>query len=83
MAALQFWIRGELGTEQCERLTEIGARAVPMARNGNGNGDDGELRRTAWTMIEARPGEPETERARLAALIGAEPDEITGPYALH
>ncbi|HEY2477805.1 MAG TPA: hypothetical protein VGI17_03665 [Solirubrobacterales bacterium] len=81
MAALQFWIRGELGAEQCERLTEIGARAVPMARNGNG--DDGELRRAAWTMIEARPGEPETERARLAALIGAETDELTGPYAFH
>jgi hypothetical protein len=80
MAALQFWIRGDLGSEQCERLLEIGARAVPMA---SGSGGDGELRPAAWTMIEARPGEPEAERARLAALLGAEPDEITGPYAFH
>jgi hypothetical protein len=34
-------------------------------------------------VIEARPGEPEAERAKLAALLGAEPDEITGPYAFH
>ena len=51
-----------------------------MARSVNGNG---ETRPAAWTMIEARPGEPEVERAKLAALLGAEPDEITGPYALH
>jgi len=80
MAALQFWIRGDLRAEQRNRLTEIGARAVPMAHNGNG--DDG-LRRAAWTMIEARPGEPDAERAKLAAAIGAEPDELTGPYAFH
>jgi hypothetical protein len=52
-----------------------------MARAANGNG--GEPRPAAWTMIEARPGEPETERAKLAELLGAEPDEITGPYAFH
>lgn len=82
MAALQFWIRGDLAAEQRDRLSEIGARAIPMARP-NGNGDDGPLRPAAWTMIEARPGEPEVERAKLAALLGAEPDEITGPYAFH
>ena len=82
MAPLQFWIRGDLAAEQRERLTEIGARAVPMARP-NGNGPDGARRPAAWTMIEARPGEPEAERAKLAALLGAEPDEITGPYAFH
>ncbi len=80
MAALQFWIRGDLGAEQRERLTEIGARAVPVAARTNG---DDPYRRAAWTMIEARPGEPEAERARLAALIGTEPGEITGPYAFH
>jgi hypothetical protein len=80
MAPLQFWIRGDLAAEQRERLTEIGARAVPMARSMNGNGD---TRPAAWTMIEARPGEPEAERAKLAALLGAEPGEISGPYALH
>jgi hypothetical protein len=80
MAPLQFWIRGDLAAEQRERLIEIGARAVPMARGANGNG---ETRPAAWTMIEARPGEPEVERAKLAALLGAEPDEITGPYAFH
>jgi hypothetical protein len=80
MAPLQFWIRGDLADEQCERLIEIGARAIPMARSING---DGEHRPAAWTMIEARPGEPEAERAKLAALLGAEPDEITGPYAFH
>ena len=80
MAPLQFWIRGDLGDEQRERLIEIGARAVPMARSMNGNGD---TRPAAWTMIEARPGEPEAERAKLAALLGAEPGEISGPYALH
>jgi hypothetical protein len=80
MAPLQFWIRGDLAADQRERLTEIGARAVPMARSLNGNG---ETRPAAWTMIEARPGEPEVVRAKLAALLGAEPDEITGPYALH
>jgi hypothetical protein len=80
MAPLQFWIRGDLAAEQRERLVEIGARAVPMARATNG---DGELRPAAWTMIEARPGEPEAERAKLAALLGAEPDDITGPYAFH
>ncbi|MBS1888280.1 MAG: hypothetical protein JSU06_13940 [Actinobacteria bacterium] len=79
MAALQFWIRGDLGAEQLDRLTEIGARAVPMSRNGNGD----DRRRAAWTMIEARPGEPEAERARLAAALGTEPDELTGPYAFH
>ena len=80
MAPLQFWIRGDLAAEQRERLVEIGARAVPMARSTNGHG---EPRPAAWTMIEARPGEPEAERAKLAALLGAEPDEITGPYAFH
>jgi hypothetical protein len=80
MAPLQFWIRGDLAADQRERLDEIGARAVPMARSANGNG---ETRPAAWTMIEARPGEPEVERAKLAALLGAEPDEITGPYAFH
>ena len=80
MAPLQFWIRGDLAAEQRERLTEIGARAVPMARSVNGNG---ETRPAAWTMIEARPGEPEVERAKLAAVLGTEPNEITGPYALH
>jgi len=80
MAPLQFWIRGDLAAEQRERLIEIGARAVPMARSANG---DGEPRPAAWTMIEARPGEPEAERAKLAALLGAEPDDITGPYAFH
>jgi hypothetical protein len=80
MAPLQFWIRGDLAADQRERLTEIGARAVPMARSMNGNGD---TRPAAWTMIEARPGEPEVERAKLAALLGAEPGEISGPYALH
>jgi hypothetical protein len=80
MAPLQFWIRGDLAAEQRERLIEIGARAVPMARSLNGNG---ETRPAAWTMIEARPGEPEPERAKLAALLGAEPGEISGPYALH
>jgi hypothetical protein len=80
MAPLQFWIRGDLAAEQRERLLEIGARAIPMARGSNG---DGELRPAAWTMIEARPGEPEAERAKLAALLGAEPDDITGPYAFH
>jgi hypothetical protein len=81
MAPLQFWIRGDLAAEQRERLTEIGARAVPMASGTNGDGS--EPRPAAWTMIEARPGEPEAERAKLAALLGAEPDEITGPYAFH
>jgi hypothetical protein len=81
MAPLQFWIRGDLAAEQRERLTEIGARAIPMARSSDGNG--GEPRPAAWTMIEARPGEPEAERAKLAAVLGAEPDEITGPYAFH
>jgi hypothetical protein len=80
MAPLQFWIRGDLAADQRERLTEIGARAVPMARSSNGNGDP---RPAAWTMIEARPGEPEAERAKLAALLGAQPGEISGPYALH
>ncbi|MBS1678077.1 MAG: hypothetical protein JST08_11905 [Actinobacteria bacterium] len=80
MAPLQFWIRGDLAAEQRERLLEIGARAIPMARSTNG---DDERRPAAWTMIEARPGEPEAERAKLAALLGAEPDEITGPYAFH
>jgi len=80
MAPLQFWIRGDLAAEQRERLLEIGARATPMAR---GTDEDGEPRRAAWTVIEARPGEPEAERAKLAALLGAEPDDITGPYALH
>lgn len=83
MAPLQFWIRGDVGTEQAERLSAIGARAVPIARNGNGNGNGDGERRAAWTMIEAHPGEPEAERAKLAAALGAEPDEITGPYALH
>ncbi|HEX4306403.1 MAG TPA: hypothetical protein VHZ54_10220 [Solirubrobacterales bacterium] len=81
MAALQFWIRGDLRAEQCERLTEIGARAVPMARRANRNG--GEPRPAAWTMIEARAGDAEAERAKLAKLLGAEPGEITGPYAFH
>lgn len=80
MAPLQFWIRGDLAADQREALLEVGARAIPMARSANGNG---ELRPAAWTMIEARPGEPEAERAKLAALLGAEPDEITGPYAFH
>jgi hypothetical protein len=80
MASLQFWIRGDLAAEQRERLVEIGARAIPMARTTNG---DDEPRPAAWTMIEARPGEPEAERAKLAALLGAEPAEITGPYAFH
>lgn len=80
MAPLQFWIRGDLAAEQRERLSEIGARAIPMA---GGAGGDGEPGRAAWTVIEARPGEPEAERAKLAALLGAEPDEITGPYAFH
>jgi hypothetical protein len=81
MAPLQFWIRGDLAAEQRERLTEAGARAVPMARDTDGNGDAPP--RAAWSLIEARPGEPEAERAKLAALLGAEPDEITGPYAFH
>lgn len=81
MATLQFWIRGDLAAEQRERLIEIGARAIPMARGAGG--DDSEPRHAAWTVIEARPGEPEAERAKLAALLGAEPDEITGPYAFH
>jgi hypothetical protein len=81
MAPLQFWVRGDLGAEQRERLTEIGARAVPMSATGRQNPDG--LRGAAWTMIEARPGEPEAERARVADLIGAAPDEITGPYAFH
>jgi hypothetical protein len=81
MAPLQFWIRGDLRAEQRARLAEIGARAVPMAANGRRNPDG--LRQAAWTMIEARPGETEAERAKLAELIGAEPDEITGPYAFH
>jgi hypothetical protein len=80
MASLQFWIRGDLGAEQRERLDEIGARATPMARSINGNG---ETRPAAWTMIEAGPGEAEVERAKLAALLGAEPGEISGPYAFH
>lgn len=80
MAPLQFWIRGDLAAEQRERLVEIGARAIPMAR---GAGGEGEPRRAAWTVIEAQPGEPEAERAKLAALLGAEPHEITGPYAFH
>jgi hypothetical protein len=80
MAPLQFWIRGDLAADQREALLEVGARAIPMARSANGNG---ELRPAAWTMIEARPGEPEAERAKLAALLGAEPGEISGPYALH
>ncbi len=80
MAPLQFWIRGDLAAEQRDRLLEIGARAIPMARSANG---DGEPRPAAWTMIEARPGEPEAERAKLAAVLGFEPDEITGPYAFH
>ncbi len=79
MAALQFWIRGDLAAEQLARLAEIGARAIPMVRGA----EDGVLRRAAWTMIEASPGEPEDVRARLAALLGAEPDELTGPYAFH
>lgn len=79
MVPLQFWIRGDLAAEQRERLIEIGARAVPMARSRNGD----EPRPAAWTMIEARPGDPEAERAKLAALLGAEPGEITGPYAFH
>lgn len=81
MAALQFWIRGDLRAEQRERLTEIGARAVPMVRGTNRNGD--EPRPAAWTMIEARAGDVAAERAKLAKLLGAEPDEITGPYAFH
>jgi hypothetical protein len=83
MALLQFWIRGDLAAEQRERLDEIGARAVPMSRRPTRNGNGEQFSRAAWTMIESRPGEPEAERAKLAALLGAEPDEITGPYAFH
>jgi hypothetical protein len=81
MAALQFWIRGDLAAEQRERLTEIGARAIPMAASTNG--PDGPLRPAAWTMIETRPGEPEAERARVASVLGTEPDALSGPYAFH
>jgi hypothetical protein len=81
MAPLQFWIRGDLRAEQSKPLTEIGARAIPMAASTNG--PDGPLRPAAWTMIEARPGEPEAERAKLASALGTEPGELTGPYALH
>jgi hypothetical protein len=79
-AALQFWIRGDLAAEQRRSLTKIGARAIPMsATRPTPEGLGG----AAWTMIEAPPGEPEAERNRLAALIGAEPETITGPYAPH
>jgi hypothetical protein len=81
MAPLQFWIRGDLAADQRERLTEVGARAVPMAASTNG--PEGSLRPAAWTMIEARPGEPDAERARLASVLGTDPDELTGPYAFH
>ena len=81
MAPLQFWIRGDLAADQRARLTEIGARAIPMAASMNG--PDGPLRPAAWTMIETSPGEPDTERARVAAVLGAEPDELSGPYAFH
>jgi hypothetical protein len=80
MAALQFWIRGDLAAEQRQSLTEIGARAVPMSATRET--PDG-LGGAAWTMIEAPPGEPEEERNRVAALIGFTPDQITGPYAPH
>ncbi len=80
MAALQFWIRGDLAAEQRQSLTEIGARAVPMSATRKT--PDG-LGGAAWTMIEAPPGEPEAERNRVAALIGFAPEQITGPYAPH
>lgn len=81
MAALQFWIRGDLAAEQRQSLTEIGARAVPMSATRPT--PDGHFGGAAWTMIEAPPGEPEAERNRVAAVIGAAPESITGPYAPH
>jgi hypothetical protein len=81
MAALQFWIRGDLAAEQHRRLAEIGATAVPMSRVGRTL--DGTHRGAAWTMIETGPGETEAERAKVASLIGATPDDVTGPYAHH
>ncbi|HKZ14480.1 MAG TPA: hypothetical protein VJL81_11605 [Solirubrobacterales bacterium] len=81
MAALQFWIRGDLAAEQRQSLTEIGARAIPMSATRAT--PDGDHRGAAWTMIEAPPGEPEAERNRVAAVIGAAPDDVTGPYAPH
>ncbi len=44
---------------------------------------DGTLVGAAWTRIDTGPGEPDAERARIAAAIGAEPDQVTGPYAVH
>ena len=81
MAALQFWIRGDLAAEQRQSLTTIGARAIPMSPGMPT--PDGELRAAAWTMIEAPPGEPEAERNRVAALIGTAPEALSGPYAPH
>jgi hypothetical protein len=82
MAELQFWIRGDLVAEQRRRLEQLGARAVPVAAAG-GRRADGTLVGAAWTRIETGPGEPDAERTRIAAAIGAEPDQITGPYAVH
>jgi hypothetical protein len=82
MSALQFWIRGDLLADQRRRLEQLGARAVPVAAAG-GRRADGTLVGAAWTRIEAGPGDAETERARIAAAIGTEPDEVTGPYAVH
>jgi hypothetical protein len=81
MAPLQFWIRGDLADEQRRRLTTIGARAIPMSPGMPT--PDGEHRPAAWTVIEAPHGEPEAERNRVAELIGAQPDDVTGPYAPH
>ena len=81
MAALQFWIRGDLAAAQRQSLAQIGARAIPMsAPRGT---PDGAHYGAAWTMIEAPPGEPEAERNRVASLIGATPADLTGPYAPH
>jgi hypothetical protein len=81
MAALQFWIRGDLVAEQRRRLEQLGVAAVPMGAGARR--PDGTLVSAAWTRIEAGPGDPETERARIANAIGTEPDEVTGPYAVH
>ncbi len=81
MAALQFWIRGDLVAEQRRRLQELGVVVVPMGA-GSRRGD-GTLVGAAWTRIDTGPGEPDAERARIAAAIGAEPDQVTGPYAVH
>jgi hypothetical protein len=81
MAVLQFWIRGDLIPEQRRSLEQLGLDAVPVAAGGRRA--DGTLVGAAWTRIEAGAGDAEAERARIAAAIGTEPDEVTGPYAVH